>query len=174
MKRNDWKKIISLSFFFYLLALIQGSFLIHFSFQGFFPNIILISTLLLSFLENSQNNISKIRGFLAGFFLDLSSSLPLGTATFNLGILNLIIKKILQNFQKNSSLLFFLLFIFATFSYELLINFSLFFLRTSPKSFISFFKNFFSPLLLIQISYNLLFGILIFLLFKLFILKFRK
>lgn len=81
------KKFLLLILFFYILVLLQTSFLIHFNILGWWgwsPNLILISVILISFLEKPENNFGFFSAFAGGFFLDIFSESFFG---FNILIL---------------------------------------------------------------------------------------
>jgi len=73
------RKILTFALIFYLLALLQTSFLVHFNiFLGSFwgPGLILILVILLNFLERPRENSGVMIGFFAGFFLDIFAENP--------------------------------------------------------------------------------------------------
>jgi rod shape-determining protein MreD len=67
------KKIIFLVFFFYLLALIQTSFLIHFNLSGIVPNFVLITIFFINLFERPEKKLGIVSAFLGGFYLDIFS-----------------------------------------------------------------------------------------------------
>lgn len=172
MSKNYRKKIFFSLLLFYILTLLQKSFLSHFALQGAFPNIVLIALLLFIFFENPQDNFSKRAGFIAGFFLDIFSNLPLGIATFSLVSIAFVSKRVLENFQKVNLFLILFFLVFASFFYEFLIIFFTFLSRTPLESPLIFLKNIFSYPILIQILYNSFLGIFIIWSFQ--ILKHQK
>lgn len=79
------KKIVILILFFYLLALLQTSFFVHFNIAGIIPNFILISVILLSLFTPVPNfSVVVSSAFIGGFFLDIFS---VGLIGFNVLIL---------------------------------------------------------------------------------------
>lgn len=70
------KKTIFLILLFYFLILLQSSFLVHFSFKGIVPNLVLILAGLINVLEEKNKRTGIAAGFLAGFFLDIFSAGP--------------------------------------------------------------------------------------------------
>ena len=67
------KKILILIIFFYILALFQTSFLIHFPVLGLIPNLVLLSVILINLLEKPQNYSGYFSAFIGGIFLDIFS-----------------------------------------------------------------------------------------------------
>lgn len=70
------KKGFFLVISFFILAMLQVSFLPHFSLVGWVPNLVLISLVILAFVANPQTGI--VAALSGGFFLDLYSALPFG------------------------------------------------------------------------------------------------
>ena len=58
---------------FYILALLQSSFLVHFGILGYVLNFILIITIFINLFEESQKNLGIMSAFIGGFFLDIFS-----------------------------------------------------------------------------------------------------
>lgn len=159
------KKFFLIFFLFYLFSLIQNSFLSHFSIGGGKPNLILIVALLLILFDAFKDNFGKIFGFLAGFSLDIFSPLPLGTATFSLGITILATKRILQNFKKLNFLLVLFSFILATLFFEFLTPFFSFLFKI-PKNGITSLKVPLDFALMSALIYNIILGLLGYLLLR--------
>ncbi|MCK4781539.1 rod shape-determining protein MreD [Candidatus Parcubacteria bacterium] len=67
------RKLAIIIIFFYILALLQTSFLVHFSINGMVPNLILISALLINFFEDPKKKDGILSAFIGGFFLDVFS-----------------------------------------------------------------------------------------------------
>lgn len=66
------KKIIFFIFIFYLLTLIQASFLVHFSVRGFVLNLVFITVILINLLNLPRwQKLSSV--IMGGFFLDVFS-----------------------------------------------------------------------------------------------------
>ncbi|MBL7156018.1 MAG: hypothetical protein ISS87_00230 [Candidatus Pacebacteria bacterium] len=99
-----FKRILILFLIFYMLAMLQTSFLQHF-FSGKIPNLVLIFLFLIIFFDIFKTS-ANLKIILAGFFLDLFSNHILGISIliFYAGIL--IIKKLLKNFERSNFLLF--------------------------------------------------------------------
>ncbi|MFH1780560.1 MAG: rod shape-determining protein MreD [bacterium] len=92
------KRILILLAGFYLLALLQTSFLIHFRVWGMIPNFILISILLINVLEKPQNNIGILAGFIGGFLLDVFSSHLIGFYALSFLAVSFFIKIIFRKY----------------------------------------------------------------------------
>lgn len=67
------KNVLVLILFFYILVILQASFLVHFSLWGWVPNLILISVILLN-IFNSDVKLGVGAAVVGGFFLDIFSS----------------------------------------------------------------------------------------------------
>jgi len=72
------KKILLTVLLFYILTLIQTSFLVHFPILGVIPNSILIVVLLINLLEDPKGNLGVVSALSGGFFLDVFSQKPIG------------------------------------------------------------------------------------------------
>ncbi len=72
------KKVLILIIFFYILVLLQTSFLVYFPIFGVFPNLILIAVILINLFERQQENLGIFSAFIGGFFLDNFFSGTLG------------------------------------------------------------------------------------------------
>lgn len=83
---------------FYLLALLQTSFFIHFRIWGAVPNLILILIMLINVFEKPKNNTGLLAGIIGGFFLDIFSSNFIGFYTLILLALSFLIKVILRKY----------------------------------------------------------------------------
>jgi len=83
---------------FYLLALLQTSFFIHFKAWGFVPNFILISAILINVFEKPQRDTGMIAGFIGGFLLDIFSSNFFGFYTSILLAATFLIKIIFRKY----------------------------------------------------------------------------
>lgn len=99
------RKILIYFLLFYVLVLLQTSFLIHFDIflgrlGGWSPNFVLITVLLLNLLEKANKNDGVIAAFLGGFFLDTFSSRPIGFHIFILLGLAIFIKLILKKYAQ--------------------------------------------------------------------------
>ena len=94
------KKILILIIFFYILALLQTSFLIHFNFFTITPNLILITVLLLNLLEEPRKNNGIFGAVISGFFWDIFSDRFIGFHILILVGLAILIKVILRNYLR--------------------------------------------------------------------------
>jgi len=92
------KQVLILLVIFYLLALLQTSFFIHFKIWGIIPNFILISALLINVFEKPQKNTGMLAGFIGGFLLDIFSSNPIGFYALILLTLSFLIKIIFRKY----------------------------------------------------------------------------
>lgn len=68
------RKILLLIIFFYILVLLQTSFLVYFPIFGIVPNLVLIAVILINLFEKQQENLGVLSAFIGGFFLDVFSS----------------------------------------------------------------------------------------------------
>ena len=68
------KKIIIIIFLFYILILIQTSFLAHFMVRGVAPNFVLISVFLINLFVPSRDYSGLMAAAIGGFFLDVFSA----------------------------------------------------------------------------------------------------
>ena len=71
-------KISAFIVFFYILVLLQTSFLVYFNIIGFIPNLILIAIVLINLFEEKEKNAGIYSAFIGGFFLDIFSEKPFG------------------------------------------------------------------------------------------------
>lgn len=156
------KKIIFFALFFYFLALVQTSFLVHFDIVGTIPNLILIFLVLALFFEKSSDKSGYWVAALAGFYLDVFSGLQLGVSIFVLILLTYFVKRIVRTLREENVLYFVPILILAVIFYgvfSVLLN-SLLSLSL-PCFSISWLK-------LLEIAYNLLIGVIAFYLIKCF------
>ncbi len=94
------KKLLILIIFFYILALLQTSFFIHFDFFRFSPNIILISQILITLFEDPNKNLSIFSAIPAGFFWDIFSENPIGFGILTLISISVFLKIILRKYVR--------------------------------------------------------------------------
>ncbi len=113
------KKFLIAILFFYILSLFQTSFFSSFSILGKIPNLILVSAVFFLLLENPKENFGFFVAGLGGFFIDIFSNYPLGTATIFLLFLAFVLKKISSYLQKITILWFSLSSILALILYNL-------------------------------------------------------
>jgi len=113
---------------FYLLALLQNSFFIHFSLAGATPNLILALFLTLLFFGKKNNFYLFFLAVLAGIFLDIFSAGYLGVSIIILFAVGFLAKKAqisLKEGEDNYSFLFFILiFVVAQVLYNLALQHS--------------------------------------------------
>lgn len=94
------KKILIIILFFYTISLFQTSFLIHFSTLRRLPNLILISVILMNFLEEPKEDSAIISAVIGGFFLDIFSERPIGFGILILLGATLLLKLILRKYVR--------------------------------------------------------------------------
>jgi len=94
------KKILIFIAVFYFLALIQTSFMVHFSVWGLIPNLIFLSVIVWNVFEKSKNNFGIYQATAAGFFLDIFSSRVIGFNVIILIFLAVIIKLFLKSYVR--------------------------------------------------------------------------
>lgn len=76
------QKNLILALFFYLLMVLQTSFLVHFNIWGIVPNLILISVVFINLFTSHRSWLPVSSAFIGGFFLDVSSSQFIGWHVF--------------------------------------------------------------------------------------------
>ena len=94
------KKILFLIIFFYTISLLEASFFIHFNFFHFFPNIILISQILITLFEDPNKNLAIFSAVSAGFFWDIFSENPIGFGILILLLASVFLKIILRKYVR--------------------------------------------------------------------------
>jgi len=90
--------------YFYLLALLETSFFIHFTIFSFLPSLILISQITIVLLEDPNKNSAIFSAFWAGFFWDVFSSQKMGTGILLMIFLTTFLKLILRKYVRLPSL----------------------------------------------------------------------
>jgi len=150
------KKALILIAVFYVSALLQSSFLVHFNIAGVIPNLILILVCLLSFFEKSGRRQGLFGAVLGGFFLDIFSSSFIGISIISLIIVSFFVRKsfgiLKETYEKRPIIYFLPLFVISLIFYDLfLFNYSIF----------QFNLSFF-----VEIIYNSIFALLFFYIFK--------
>jgi len=96
------KKFLLLILSLYILALVQTSFLVHFTIEGLVLNLILIAVIIINFFK-SPNFYTKIgmgAAFFGGFFLDIFSESFIGFHILILLGLVIFIKFILRRYVR--------------------------------------------------------------------------
>lgn len=91
------KKILILIVFFYFLVLIQTSFLVHFKIFSLF-NLIFVSQILITILEDPKKNQALFSALIAGFFWDIFSENFFGVGILILFLSSLFLKIILRKY----------------------------------------------------------------------------
>jgi len=144
------KKTLLLIAVFYILVLLQSSFLVHFNISGTVLNLILILVCLLSFFEKPNEYQGIFGAVIGGFFLDIFSNSFIGISIITLVVISFFIKKslhLLKETSKRYPIIYFLpLFLFSLIFYDLFLAFTFQF---------NFGLNF-----LIEIIYNSVFAFL--------------
>lgn len=152
-----WIKLLIITILFYILALIQNSFFVHFNILGAVPNFIFILFFILIFFSSREKIYSwenLFYSFVAGFFLDIFYFSYFGRAFAVLMLISLIVKKLFsflkQRKDKYPVIYFVPLFLIFFIIYDVLtgIGWHMFWL------------------FLIKIAYNLIFAILGFYVYK--------
>lgn len=94
-----FKKVLILIFSFYILALLQTSFFVHFNIAGITPDFILISVILINlFAPTPKFGVGVASAFIGGFFLDIFSAKFIGFYILILVGLAIFIKIILKRY----------------------------------------------------------------------------
>jgi rod shape-determining protein MreD len=92
------KKILAFIIFFYVLALFQTSFLVHFKIFGQIPNLILLALIIINIFEKPKDYSGVFAAVIGGFFLDIFSEKSIGLSILILVALSLFIKLILKKY----------------------------------------------------------------------------
>jgi len=98
------KNIFLIFISFYILFLLQTSFLTYFNVAGMIPNLILISVILINFFEKPGQYLGLFSAAIGGFFLDMFSDAPLNFIGFHILIFLLISVFIKYLFKKHVQL----------------------------------------------------------------------
>lgn len=93
------KNILVLILFFYILALVQTSFLAHFTLWGYAPNLILIAVILLN-IFSADVKLGIAAAAVGGFFLDVFSSNFIGFWILTLLVISIFINFILKRYVR--------------------------------------------------------------------------
>lgn len=94
------KKLLILAIFFYILAILETSFFVHFKIFSFLPSLILISQIFIALLEKPYKNEAFFSAIFGGFFLDIFSERPLGFNILTLFFITLFLKEILKRYVR--------------------------------------------------------------------------
>jgi len=130
-----WKKYLIIIILFYLFALLQNSFFVHFALFGASPNLVFALFFLLLFFE--RGGIYKVifLSAIAGIFLDLFSDYYLGVSVLLLSLLAFLFKKLLallRNDEEGAQFVYYLpLFIIFLFAYNALFKLFIYFFDAS-------------------------------------------
>jgi len=92
------KKILFLIIAFYILTLFQTSFMPFFEMKGLTINLVLVLVILINFFEASEKKIGLWSAFIAGFFLDVWSSMPFGIEILIFVLVAIFIKFIVKKY----------------------------------------------------------------------------
>lgn len=160
-----WAKSLLIVFLFYVFAILQNSFFANFSLIGINPNLVFILFIVLIFFEKKPSNFLNIyHAIIAGFFLDIFSSIPLGWSILILIFIGYLIKKIKEILsEKNDThpyAYFAIIFTVSFFAYSFLLNLVVYFIADS-NVFFSFNLIFWYKLL-----YNLILASAFFFVYK--------
>jgi len=128
-----WKKLLVITFLFYIIALLQNSFLIHYNLFGVVPNLIFILFFIIVFFEKRNSTGQTVNDYLAiftaviaGVFLDIFSYTYLGPSIILLIIIGLLVKRTqssLKNKEDKYPFIYFsFIFIISLFIYNFLIT----------------------------------------------------
>lgn len=91
-------KALIIIILFYLFAVLQSAFLIHFNVLGFTFNLIMISVIIINIFERPNCFLGIFSALVGGFFLDIFSSSFMGFNMLVLFLAAVIIKVILKNY----------------------------------------------------------------------------
>ena len=83
---------------FYILVLLQTSFLVPFNIFGITPNFLILAVVLINFFEKPERKLGIVSGFFGGIFLDIFSGTFLGFYTAILLAAAFFIKYILRSY----------------------------------------------------------------------------
>jgi len=140
----------------YFLYLLQESFFVHFNLFLVFPNLVLVFYLFIIFYASKKHPFAEIIGYglFSGFLLDVSGekyfSISIVLLIF-LGFLIRIFKNALNEAEGQKSLIYFLvLVVLFSGAYEGVINY----------------KIFLSLAVLAKIAYNIIFGVVVFYIYR--------
>jgi len=93
------KVLLSFSFL-YFLALLQTSFLVHFTVFNMVPNFVLLFIILWNLLEDSKKSFGLFLALIGGFLLDVFSSHAIGFNILIMVSISLIIKVIVKKYVR--------------------------------------------------------------------------
>lgn len=93
-------KHILLFLLIYFFAVLQSSFLVHFSFSGFILNPIIILVVILSFTEKEKSHFALFSALIGGLIIDIFSSHIIGYYTLVLVLISILIKQGIRNYVR--------------------------------------------------------------------------
>lgn len=165
-----WQKYLTIIVLFYIFALLQNSFFIHFDLFGATPNLVLALFLLIIFFVKKEQNFEIILwAAVAGFLLDAFSYTYLGPSMILLLVIGFFVKQLrllLKDGQDTYPLFYFLpISLISYLAYELLLGLYLNFLDPGKMAIDIGTKNIFA------LIYNLIIAAVFFYLYKIIIRK---
>ncbi len=92
------KKVLIIIIFFYFLALLQTSFLVHFNIFNIIPNFVFLAVVLINLFEPQEGKTGFLSAFVGGFFLDIWSSQFFGLEILILMAVTIFIKLIIKKY----------------------------------------------------------------------------
>lgn len=164
-----WVKIALSIILFYILAVLQKSFFIHFAILGGVPNLVFVLFFSLVFFKKEDYFFDVLfYSLVAGLFLDFFSFTYIGTSVFFLIMIGFLLKKVQSMLTEKHGddfpLVYFLpLFLGAVIIYQFLLNFYFYFpdiSRTINSVDLAFFAN---------VIYSLIIGCVVYFIFKKFL-----
>ena len=115
-------KVVFSLIFFYLLVVIQTSFLVHYEVKGGLLNLVLVSIILFNFFEKNESKSGLIIGGIGGLCLDIFSPYFPGLFTL-LGIAAALLVKLLKPFfETKKSISFLIILLIVLLSYEIILT----------------------------------------------------
>jgi len=90
------KKVVSIVFLLYLLAMLQTSFFVHFF--DYIPNLILIVIILVNLFEKEESYFGVFTAFVGGFYLDIFSGRFFGLYFLLSFLISLFIKLVIKDY----------------------------------------------------------------------------
>jgi rod shape-determining protein MreD len=148
-----WAKYLILIILFYLLAVLQSSFFVHFNLFGAIPNLVLLLFFLATFFSERSNYYeTAFYATTAGFFLDIFSPSTFGVSIILLLLLGFFIKKAQDLLKEKNGDCFPIIYFLP-----------LFFITLTVYTFITAGLNL---VFIAQVIYNLLLATLSFLVYK--------
>lgn len=155
-----WFKYIIIVFLFYLLAILQNSFFVHFNLFGATPNLVFILFFLLVFFEKNNASYKIIfYALFAGLFSDFFLSTYFGASIIIFLLIGFSVKKIQTLLKERENNQFPLIYFLPLFLVFLVLHISLF--------------EGFSPSLIPETAYNLFTAIIAFYAYKKLFAKYK-